>query len=190
MMIKKVILQGIAAGSIIVAGAVAPVTDRLVEFVQGFEGREYIAYADPGQPKNKALLTVCSGVTNLAIPGYVIEGKTYTKEECDVAEATILKKVSEDIAPLIKQDMSLEQREMLIDFTYNLGVANFSKSTLLKKINANDCKGASLEFDKWAKAAGKTMKGLVRRRDAEQDRFDNYCLPDGTFMKQGVKNGT
>lgn len=175
------IVKGIVAGTIIVAGAIAPISDRLVDFVQQWEGREYVAYADPGQPKNKTLITVCSGITNQALPGFVIEGKTYTKEECDQAEAQILQNVSKSISVLLKQDVTIEQYEMLIDFTYNVGITNFSKSTLLKKINANDCKGAANEFAKWNRANGKVMRGLTNRRNAEKDRFDNWCLPNGKF---------
>ena len=186
--IKKIVLPIVAAGTIVIAGTVAPVTERLVSFVQSFEGYSSVAYPDPAAPDNKALITTCSGITNLALPGFVQEGKVYTKQECDEAEAKILKQVSKEIAPLLKQDIPLEQYEMLIDFSYNVGIANFSNSTLLKKINLNDCHAAALEFDKWNKANKKVMKGLTRRRNAEEDRFDNWCLPDGTFPKIGANN--
>ena len=48
---------------------------------------------------------------------------------------------------------------------------------------------AAREFDKWAKAAGKTMNGLVRRRDAEEANFVKYCLPNGKFPTKGLEYG-
>ena len=73
---------------------------------------------------------------------------------------------------------------MLADFSYNVGIGAFSKSTLLKKINMNLCKEASLEFDKWAKSGGVIYKGLLRRRNDEEANFVKWCLPDGTFPKE------
>ncbi len=55
---------------------------------------------------------------------------------------------------------------------YNIGLANFEHSTLLRKINAGDRAGAAAEFPKWNKAAGKVMKGLVNRRAAERAVFE------------------
>lgn len=59
----------------------------------------------------------------------------------------------------------------LASFTYNLGEGNLSKSTLLKKLNAKDYKGAAAEFPKWNKAGGRVLAGLVKRRKAEMELF-------------------
>jgi lysozyme len=64
------------------------------------------------------------------------------------------------------------QFDALVSFAYNLGPANLKSSTLLKKVNAdpND-ESIRLEFMKWVKAGGKTLKGLVRRREAEANLY-------------------
>jgi lysozyme len=54
-----------------------------------------------------------------------------------------------------------------VSFAYNVGMANLVKSTLLRKHKAGDHDGASREFAKWNKAAGKVLPGLTRRRAAE-----------------------
>lgn len=59
----------------------------------------------------------------------------------------------------------------LASFTFNLGLKNLKKSTLLKKLNAGDYAGAAAEFEKWIFADGKVLPGLVRRRDAEKALF-------------------
>ncbi|PZQ93274.1 MAG: lysozyme, partial [Acinetobacter johnsonii] len=47
----------------------------------------------------------------------------------------------------------------------------FSKSTLVKKLNANDIRGAADQFDVWVNAGGKRMQGLVNRRTVEKALF-------------------
>jgi GH24 family phage-related lysozyme (muramidase) len=61
--------------------------------------------------------------------------------------------------------------DALISFTYNLGGSALASSTLLKKLNAKDYKGAAAEFPKWNKAGGKVVSGLTKRRDAEMELF-------------------
>ncbi|MCD9436513.1 lysozyme, partial [Klebsiella pneumoniae] len=46
-----------------------------------------------------------------------------------------------------------------------------STSTLLKKLNAGDIKGAADEFLRWNKSGGKVLNGLTRRREAERALF-------------------
>lgn len=57
----------------------------------------------------------------------------------------------------------------LIDFTFNLGPGNLSASTLRRRIAADDWVGARAEIMKWVKAGGVTLRGLVRRREAERE---------------------
>jgi lysozyme len=52
-----------------------------------------------------------------------------------------------------------------------LGSAALACSTLLKKLNAGDTKGAAEEFLKWDKAGGKVLAGLTKRRKAERALF-------------------
>lgn len=56
----------------------------------------------------------------------------------------------------------------LVSFCFNVGVSNFRKSTLLKKVrqNPNDPTIAD-EFNKWVYAGGKKLMGLVQRRQLE-----------------------
>ena len=63
------------------------------------------------------------------------------------------------------------QRAAICSFVYNLGVTNFRKSTLLKKLNAGDYVGAAGEFERWVNAGGKRLQGLVSRRLEEKELF-------------------
>jgi len=42
---------------------------------------------------------------------------------------------------------------------------------LVKKLNANDIRGAADQFDVWVNAGGKRMQGLVNRRAKEKEVF-------------------
>ncbi len=71
----------------------------------------------------------------------------------------------------VKVRLTQNQFDALVSFTYNLGAGALSTSTLLKKLNTKDYKGAAAEFDRWVMGSGQRLPGLVRRRDAEQKLF-------------------
>lgn len=55
----------------------------------------------------------------------------------------------------------------IVDFAYNLGVGRLQTSTLRRKINEQDWRGAQVELMRWVRGGGKVLPGLVRRRQAE-----------------------
>lgn len=59
------------------------------------------------------------------------------------------------------------QHDAMCSLAYNVGLANFAGSTLLKKHKAGDYAGAADEFARWNRAAGKVMTGLTNRRADE-----------------------
>ncbi len=61
------------------------------------------------------------------------------------------------------------RKAALASFVYNVGETQFSRSTLLRKLNAGDVKGACAELSRWVYAGGKVYKGLVNRRMAERE---------------------
>ena len=64
------------------------------------------------------------------------------------------------------------QFDALVSFTYNVGVGNLKKSTLLKKI-MHDTPTAEIqrEFMKWVYSGGKRLDGLVKRRRWDAQRW-------------------
>lgn len=178
--IKKIVLPIVAAGAIVFSGDQFQVTQRAVDFIAQYEGMALVPYED--KLVNPPLLTVCHGVTNLLAGNWVVRGKHYTVDECNAKEAELLEKVSKQIRPLVKVAVTQEQFEMLLSFAWNLGSNALANSTLLRKINANDCIGASQEFDRWVRAGGRVYKGLIKRRDAEEGNFVKHCTPTGHFQ--------
>ena len=64
------------------------------------------------------------------------------------------------------------QFDALVSFTYNVGIGNLKKSTLLKKI-MHDAPTSEIqrEFMKWVYSGGKKLDGLVKRRRWESQRW-------------------
>ena len=110
---------------------------------------------------------------------YYPDGKKVTLNDKPISEieATELlnyvaqKDFGDKILQLVKVPLNQNQFDALVSICYNIGMGNFSKSTLLKKINQGDFKGASLEFERWNKAGGVVLAGLVKRRLKEKALF-------------------
>ncbi|WP_332604837.1 lysozyme [Acinetobacter sp. ESBL14] len=71
----------------------------------------------------------------------------------------------------VKVVINQNQFDALVSLTYNIGEAAFKGSTLVKQLNAGNYKVAADQFLQWNKGGGKVLKGLVRRRAAEQELF-------------------
>ena len=55
----------------------------------------------------------------------------------------------------------------LIDFSFNLGGSALKNSSLRRKVNAGMWSAVPTELRKWVMAAGRRLRGLVIRREAE-----------------------
>lgn len=94
-----------------------------------------------------------------------------TKERAYQLLDNVLKKFEEGINSLVKVPLTQNQFDALICFSYNVGLGNFQKSTLLKFINVKNFEQAPGEFIKWTKAGGQVLPGLVTRRTKERALF-------------------
>lgn len=72
---------------------------------------------------------------------------------------------------LVTRSITQGQFDALVSFAYNVGEGALAGSTLLRKLNAGDFDGAAAEFDRWTRAGGQVLAGLVRRRNAEEALF-------------------
>lgn len=86
--------------------------------------------------------------------------------QADIAKAGLA------VSRLVKSEITLEQFAALTDFAFNVGAGNLQCSTLLRKVNRKDFEGASKEFPKWIYSAGVKLRGLLKRRLAEQKLFN------------------
>lgn len=101
-----------------------------------------------------------------SVNGITLEGaRRFLIEDVD--------RFSRGVQKLVKVPLKDYQLDSLISFSYNVGLANFKKSTLLKKLNSKDYNGAANEFTRWVYSKGKKLPGLVSRREAEKRMFIN-----------------
>ena len=136
-----------------------------IDLICSFEGLELKAYDD-----GVGVWTIGYGTT--VINGVKVKkGDTCTVEQAKKYMASDLKKF-EAAVNKVQVPLNQNQFDALVSLTYNIGTGAFADSTLLKKLNAGDYKGAAAQFDVWVKAGGKRMQGLVNRRAVERKLFE------------------
>ena len=67
----------------------------------------------------------------------------------------------------VKVPLHQYEYDAYLQLAYNIGPGNFCSSTLVKKLNAEDYKGACQEILRWNRAGGKVVRGLSKRREQE-----------------------
>lgn len=137
-----------------------------VNLIKGFEGKRLVAYDD-----GVGVWTIGYGTIKYPNGIRVKKGDTCTELQAETYLKSDLVKFENAINRLVKVPVNQNQFDALASFTYNLGETNLSKSTLLRKLNAKDYKGAADQFLVWNKAGGRVLTGLVRRREAERNLF-------------------
>lgn len=143
-----------AQGSIITA-----VLAIAVPLGVNFEGLRTVPYYDPAR-----ILTICYGETqNVKLGDYK------TPQECRTLLENRMAGYANAVKSLVKVPITIERWAALTDFSYNVGINAFAKSTVLKKLNAGDTVGACNELMRWRFAAGIELEGLKRRRAAERE---------------------
>lgn len=140
------------------------ISKRGLDFIKKHEGFRNHPYLDPvGIP------TIGYGFT------YYLDGTRVTMDDepLTMLKATemLLKVVEiyEDaVNELVEVELTQNQFDALVSFTFNVGSGAFKNSTLLKRIN-NDPNDPDIDyqFKRWNKAGGKVLKGLKKRRNME-----------------------
>ena len=129
------------------------------------EGLRQTAYVDP-----VGVVTVCAGHTRTAKLG-----QTLTAAQCTALLKQDVRDSEQAVKRLVKVPLTQNQFDALVSFTFNVGAGNLAKSTLLRKLNANDCWGAGAEFSRWTYGGGCVLPGLVTRRASERATFETGC---------------
>lgn len=78
-----------------------------------------------------------------------------------------LEMIAEQVLDVCTATPNENELAAMVSFAYNVGVAGFKKSTVLKCHNRGDKQAAARAFGLWVKAQGQVMPGLERRRKAE-----------------------
>ena len=133
-----------------------------LSLIRRFEGCELKAYYD----EHGGVWTIGYGHTH-----GVKRGQTITKEDADAFLSRDVSWAEEAVMECVKAQINTNQFSACVSLCFNIGADAFKRSTLVKKINAEDFDGAADEFQKWNKAGGKVLNGLIRRRAAEEELF-------------------
>lgn len=137
-----------------------------IDLICNFEGKRLMAYDD-----GVGVWTIGFGTTIYPNGIKVKKGDVCTEAQAKAYMAHDLKKFELAVSNVVTVPLSQNQFDALVSLAYNIGTNAFKNSTLVKKLNAGDIRGAANQFDVWVKAGGKRMQGLVNRRAKEKALF-------------------
>lgn len=142
-------------------------SENCYNIIKKFEGLRLDAYLDQvGVP------TIGYGNTFYKNGSKVQMGDRVTMKQADDLLRFMVNMFAEKVDELITSDVTQNMFDSLVSMAYNIGIGAFSRSTLLKKVNANPNDPTIREdFNKWVKAKGNVLKALVVRRRQEGDLY-------------------
>lgn len=162
----------IAAAIIILSTITVKTVSAAENLIKDFEGEYLDAYIDPvGIP------TIGYGsIRNYDENRPVRLGDKISQDTALRWLRIETSKIVPQIRAKIKVPVNQNEIDALTSFVYNVGIGAFSRSTLLRKLNAGASRAeVAAEFDKWNKGRVRgvlvELPGLTRRRNAEKQLF-------------------
>jgi len=140
------------------------ISQKGVDLIKQFEGVSLKAYPDPGTGGEP--WTIGYGHTD-----GVKKGDVVTQAQAEELLRKDLIKFEAGVSGALTVDTTQNQFDAMVSLAYNIGLGNFTKSTLLRKHNAKCWQCAAAQFGVWRNAGGKVMNGLIRRRAAERELY-------------------
>ena len=133
-----------------------------IALIQHFEGCTLHTIADPGSGAEP--WTIGWGHTG---PG-IHPGLVWTQAQCDAQLEQDVELVARQVEHAIAgRPTTLSQFGAMVSFSYNVGIGNFLKSSVLRYHRAGAYSMAAASFKAWDKSAGHVMPGLLARRETE-----------------------
>ncbi len=126
-----------------------------IALFEGFRSKAYIPV--PGD-----VPTIGYGTTN-----GVKMGDTVTKAEALVLLRKDVAGFEGAIKRCVKVPLYQYEYDAYTSLAYNIGARAFCGSTLVRKLNAGDYKGACTQILRWDRFKGKPLRGLTNRRRSE-----------------------
>lgn len=123
------------------------------------EGLVTHTYRDP-----VGILTACVGHTGKDVK----PGQVYTRDQCVAILKADLASHGADLDRCLGRDVPLEVRAAFTDFTFNGGGGTFCRSSMARKANAGDLRGACAALSLYVYAGHRPLPGLVVRRRKER----------------------
>lgn len=127
-----------------------------------YEGRRLTAYPDV-----TGIYTLCYGHT-----GGVHSGDSATPAECQRLLTADMERAMRGVQSCIHRPMTRGQAAAFGDFAYNVGWPTFCRSSIARRFNRGDVRGACDALMLYVHAGREVLPGLVKRRNAER----SLCL--------------
>lgn len=141
------------------------ISDRGLEIIKEFEGFRARAYICPA-----GVWTIGYGHTRGVKAGDVV-----TEQQATELLRNDAKEAEEAVTDLVKVELSQWQFDALVSLVYNIGSGNFYNSTICRLLNegCDDEDRLRHAWCMWKRAGGRTLSGLIRRREKEFKLFTN-----------------
>ena len=136
-----------------------------IDLIKIFERLVLKAYVWPA-----GVLTIGYGHTGKDVK----VGQFITKQKAEELLQQDLIKFENAIADNVIVSITQNHLDALVSFVFNIGIAAFQRSTLLKLLNEGEYFLAADQFPRWNKANNEVLPGLVRRRSAERQLFLSF----------------
>jgi lysozyme len=133
-----------------------------LDLIKDFEGWRATAYLCPAN-----VWTIGYGSTG----AHVRPGMTITKERGEALLRADLARFEASVTRAVTVDVSQNQYDAMVSLAFNIGIAGFGRSSVLRHVNARNWQAAAKAFALWNKGGGRVLAGLVRRREAEAKLF-------------------
>ena len=133
-----------------------------LDIIKHYEGCRLTSYKCPA-----GVWTVGFGWTEGVTPGMTITRAQ--AEELLIRGVVSYEKAVQETIDDAKTTQN--QFDAMVSLCYNIGPANFRKSTVAKQHKLGDYAAAADAFLMWNKAGGKVLAGLVKRREAERSLY-------------------
>jgi lysozyme len=140
-------------------------SDKGIDFIKSKEGFSATAYKD-----SVGVLTIGYG----HILG-VKEGDITTEEDADALLRAELVHYENAVDRYVTTPLAQSEYDALVSLAYNIGIGNFSQSSVVKFLNKGEKSKAADAFLLWSKGKVKgeltILPGLKNRRVEERDMF-------------------
>lgn len=133
-----------------------------IKLIKEFEGWKATAYLCPAN-----VWTIGWGSTG----PHVKPGMTITPERGEALLRADLARFEAAVTHGVTTSVTQDQYDAMVSLAFNIGVAAFKRSSVLRHTNARNWAAAEKAFALWNKAGGRVLPGLVRRRRAEADLY-------------------
>jgi len=139
--------------------------DTGLNLIKGYEGLRMSAHYAPTEE-----WTVGYGHTSTAR-----HGMSVTEGDADRLLRQDVGSIESVLSDTVRAPLNQNEFDALTSLIFNIGEANWKRSTVLRKLNEGDKLAAARSFEVWTKARVNgelvTLDGLVRRRAAEKSLF-------------------